>query len=89
MEMAAEQKCAEVMPDEMKKENEEEEEKPEEKEEEQNKYNSFSDGLAASDERFNSLKAAAFKSVMDNGANGFQTISERAALGRAKYGSKK
>jgi hypothetical protein len=89
MEMAAEQKCAEIMPDEMKKENEEEEEKPEEKEEEQNKYNSFSGGLAASDERFNSLKAAAFKSVIDNGANGFQTISERAALGRAKYGSKK
>lgn len=83
--MPADQKCAEVMPDE-KKENEEKEEKPEEMEE---KHNSFAEGLTASNERFNALKEASFKAVLDNGANGFQTLTERAALGRSRYGSKK
>lgn len=84
MDMPADQKCAEVMPDEMK--NKEEEEKPKKEEE---KHNSFTEGLAASNERFNALKEASFKAVLDNGAAGFQTLQERAALGRSRYGSKK
>ena len=86
MQMSADQKCAEIMPDE-KKENEDEMEKP--KEEDEPKMNSFADGLKSSAERFNSLKEASFKAVIENGASGFQTIHERAALGRSRYGSKK
>ena len=83
----------EVMPDEMKNEEEEKEEEKEqeaeEKEEEKMNALSFEQGLAQSNERFNSLKEASFKSILDNGAAGFQTLQERAALGRSRYGSKK
>lgn len=83
----------EVMPDEMKNEEEEKEEEKEqeaeEKEEEKMNALSFEQGLAQSNERYNSLKEASFKSILDNGAAGFQTLQERAALGRSRYGSKK
>jgi len=74
-------------------ENEKEEEKEEKeqmKDEEENMNSlSFADGLKQTNERFNALKQASFKSIMDNGASGYQTIHERAALGRSRYGTKK
>lgn len=80
----------EVMPDEMKNEEEEEkEQEADEKDEEKMNALTFEQGLAKSNERFNSLKEASFKSILDNGAAGFQTLQERAALGRSRYGSKK
>jgi hypothetical protein len=77
---------------------EEEEEKPveleQEKEEEKEKDEmhagmDFKEGMAKSNERFNALKAASFQAIIDNGSNGYQTLTERVAIGRSKYGSKK
>jgi len=72
-------------------EKEEEKEEKEQMKEEEEKMNSlsFADGLKQTNERFNALKQASFKSIMDNGASGYQTIHERAALGRSRYGTKK
>jgi len=72
-------------------EKEEEKEEKEQMKDEEEKMNSlsFADGLKQTNERFNALKQASFKSIMDNGASGYQTIHERAALGRSRYGTKK
>ena len=72
-------------------EDEEEKEEKEQMKDEDEKMNSlsFADGLKQTNERFNALKQASFKSIMDNGASGYQTIHERAALGRSRYGTKK
>ena len=82
-----EQKCD----SEKMNEDEEEKEEKEQMKDEDEKMNSlsFADGLKQTNERFNALKQASFKSIMDNGASGYQTIHERAALGRSRYGTKK